>query len=254
MRVVQLGLSVVVLCFCFEKYRVRSCRAIGRRPELGGWAQLVPTGVFFVAFGGCEDSSKNLARQCIVEYNSIADQRAIHRVANRFMRPGSPIRQELECYAAGPAPLAHFPLLSEQLQEYSTALLVERRLEGEHRAIKQTLDKIGHNSSPAFLCSQVRLAHTKELLDTIGFQNFACSLWCNSIRFELLSHLMTKAQFAELSESEQLDALCLARVDMQYAKDLEAEQLTRKWVEQGRLAHCAVGLRLVIQCVPDRPA
>ena len=98
-----------------------------------------------------------------------------HRVATRFLQDGTTLRSQMEAYAAGREPLTHYPELLLALQEYALALLVEKLLEGEHRSVKCVFDKIGRNSSLAFVCAHLRKKMSLQMLSNSNFVDWLMS-------------------------------------------------------------------------------
>jgi hypothetical protein len=135
-------------------------------------------GLYGEAFGYSVSVVVGFAKALEAEYDSLTEHEKgrVHRVANYFMNPSSPLRSQISTLAELKQPIAMFPRLRRELQEYAFALLVAHSLEGLHRQIK-CYTSSGKVVRPALACARVRGTELSRLSDHPHFVKFASKFW-----------------------------------------------------------------------------
>ena len=91
----------------------------------------------------CDDDAKTRAVECMAAYDesvAIAGDGSHHRVTQRFLERGSPLRTDLEAWVANEgARREHFPNLSFEIAKLSNIPIVERCIEGLASQVKHAL-------------------------------------------------------------------------------------------------------------------
>jgi hypothetical protein len=160
-------------------------------------------GVFYCVQGGDLEEAKQIARECVAEYEkAIADglYDKLHRVAHLLLGKGTVCRKELAEFIARGQRLEDFPVLYFTLQEYALCSLVERAVEAMHAKIK----RIGSTmtfSLPPYVCAVLREgSHLQSLLANADFHAFCISNWRKrSLADDILQQRCSKEELASMT-------------------------------------------------------
>ena len=107
-------------------------------------------------------------------------------------------------------PLSQFATAFVSIRGHASALLVNRRNEGDHRSIHLSL-RLTPNISPALVMARLRWQQTEQLLTSSSFVTFAAKLWSrrgkHSITHQLLDHKHPHFQIDEMSWLEKVSSV-----------------------------------------------
>ena len=95
-------------------------------------------GIFWCEHGGTLEVCKQIARECMNEYDeAIRNNLVVHRVAHFLFHPSTPCRIEMQLWVDSVLPLRAFLALFRQLLEYALSPFSERSIESVHAIIKR---------------------------------------------------------------------------------------------------------------------
>ena len=121
-------------------------------------------GIFWCEHGGTLEVCKQIARECMNEYDeAIRNNLVVHRVAHFLFHPSTPCRIEMQLWVDSVLPLRAFLALFRQLLEYALSPFSERSIESVHAIIKRIGRQATHCHPPT-LVARMRSNQTLDLL------------------------------------------------------------------------------------------
>lgn len=233
--------------------------------KLGMWSKLPYSllGIMGEEFGYSRAICKQRAAQTLREYD-VESRRAgrsrLHRVASRFLAPGSEFRCMVEAWIASQSPLQDFAALYNEVLLYCLLPVVGRIVEGEHAKIKRHM--VGRGSRlPGSINAAMRSNEADRLLSDPIFFGWCEALWKKRNAFRsILDFKMPLAQSVRLPWREFLGKVYLYDQSEQYRDVREESQALATWSKHAEPllrvppAQHPLNMRLVVTFVKQRMA
>ena len=146
--------------------------------KLGAMWKQIPwsvVGFFGEFFGYSAAVVHRFMRKVMDEYDSILDKDTVHRVGRKYLDSSGEYRGAFELKVSTGLPLAKFPREFLTVRGHASALVANRRNEGDHRSMHLNL-RLTPNVSPALLMARLRWNQTEDLLKLSSFVSFAGKL------------------------------------------------------------------------------
>ena len=191
-------------------------------------------GAFYSNIDGNIKRGQALLRKSVEEFDAaVAAGRGnkLHRVAHRLFAKGSAVRAEADAWLASPddTPMITFPVLYKMLLEYALIMIVTRRIEAVHGAIKRVGAAFPGGASLAHICASLREPQNVNLLETDQeFEAFCLEQWRRRSLFDDVLRLrFSKDTLIRMSQRDKLLAIYQTGLAEEFV-DMAAEAATRK--------------------------